>query len=89
MQYEGTFWIRRFRDAWESCTHKKAVAFAIFTLVWNLSSIAARIWAGKITNFREKVSFPFTSIYVAAIFTDRVGYLYHILRGCGPFHNPA
>ncbi|KAL3331650.1 hypothetical protein AABB24_032317 [Solanum stoloniferum] len=41
----GTFWIRRFRDAWESCTHKKAVAFAIFTLVWNLSSISARIWA--------------------------------------------
>ncbi|KAL3533088.1 hypothetical protein ACH5RR_006609 [Cinchona calisaya] len=41
----GTFWIRRFRDAWESCSHKKAVAFAIFTIVWNLSSIVARIWA--------------------------------------------
>ncbi|GMJ07697.1 reticulon 21 [Hibiscus trionum] len=41
----GKFWIRRFRDAWESCTHKKAVAVAIFTLVWNLSSIVARIWA--------------------------------------------
>lgn len=41
----GTFWIQRFRDAWESCAHKKAVAFAIFTLVWNLSSIIARIWA--------------------------------------------
>ncbi|KAE8689010.1 Reticulon-like protein B21 [Hibiscus syriacus] len=41
----GTFWIRRFRDAWASCTHKKAVAVAIFTLVWNLSSIVARIWA--------------------------------------------
>ncbi|KAK6783567.1 hypothetical protein RDI58_017021 [Solanum bulbocastanum] len=41
----GTFWIRRFRDAWESCTHKKAAAFAIFTLIWNLSSISARIWA--------------------------------------------
>ncbi|XP_055822894.1 reticulon-like protein B21 [Solanum dulcamara] len=41
----GTFWIRRFRDAWETCTHKKAVAFAIFTLIWNLSSISARIWA--------------------------------------------
>ncbi|XP_049414990.1 reticulon-like protein B21 isoform X2 [Solanum stenotomum] len=41
----GTFWIRRFRDAWESCTHKKAVAFAIFTLIWNLSSISSRIWA--------------------------------------------
>ncbi|KAK4712809.1 hypothetical protein R3W88_018716 [Solanum pinnatisectum] len=41
----GTFWIRRFRDAWESCTHKKAVAFAIFTLIWNLFSISARIWA--------------------------------------------
>lgn len=46
---EGTFWIQRFRDAWESCAHKKAVAFAIFTLVWNLSSIVARIWAGKFT----------------------------------------
>lgn len=41
----GTFWVRRFRDAWESCTHKKAVAFAIFTVVWNLSSVVARIWA--------------------------------------------
>ncbi|KAM7511647.1 hypothetical protein LguiB_010522 [Lonicera macranthoides] len=41
----GTFWIQRFRDAWESCAHKKAVAFAVFTLVWNLSSIVARIWA--------------------------------------------
>ncbi|XP_059286798.1 reticulon-like protein B21 [Lycium ferocissimum] len=40
----GTFWIRRFRDAWVSCTHKKAFAFAIFTLIWNLSSISARIW---------------------------------------------
>ncbi|KAG8367581.1 hypothetical protein BUALT_Bualt16G0086900 [Buddleja alternifolia] len=41
----GTFWIRRFRDAWESCSHKKAVGFAVFTLVWNLSSVVARIWA--------------------------------------------
>ncbi|OMO61744.1 Reticulon [Corchorus capsularis] len=41
----GKFWIRRFRDAWDSCTHKKAVAVGIFTLVWNLSSIVARIWA--------------------------------------------
>ncbi|KAF6162714.1 hypothetical protein GIB67_022373 [Kingdonia uniflora] len=39
------FWIRRFRDAWDSCAHKKSVAAAIFTLVWNLSSIVARIWA--------------------------------------------
>ncbi|KAK4857866.1 hypothetical protein QYF36_007408 [Acer negundo] len=41
----GKFWIRRFRDAWDSCSHKKAMAVAIFTLVWNLSSIVARIWA--------------------------------------------
>ncbi|GAA0168106.1 hypothetical protein LIER_22901 [Lithospermum erythrorhizon] len=41
----GKFWIRRFQDAWESCSHKKAVAFGVFTLVWNLSSIVARIWA--------------------------------------------
>ncbi|KAJ9128470.1 hypothetical protein P3X46_034978 [Hevea brasiliensis] len=39
------FWIRRFRDAWESCSHKKAVALAIFTLIWNLSSMVARVWA--------------------------------------------
>ncbi|KAK3189685.1 hypothetical protein Dsin_029246 [Dipteronia sinensis] len=41
----GKFWIRRFRDAWDSCSHKKAMAVAIFTLVWNLSSIVARTWA--------------------------------------------
>ncbi|KAJ4959463.1 hypothetical protein NE237_026574 [Protea cynaroides] len=41
----GTFWIRRFRDAWDSCTHKKAVAVASFTLVWNFSSVLARVWA--------------------------------------------
>lgn len=37
--------MRRFRDAWESCNHKKAVALALFTLVWNLSSVIARVWA--------------------------------------------
>ncbi|KAJ4840967.1 hypothetical protein Tsubulata_018161 [Turnera subulata] len=41
----GKFWIRRFRDAWDSCTHKKAVALGMFTLVWNLSSTVARVWA--------------------------------------------
>ncbi|CAH8358737.1 unnamed protein product [Eruca vesicaria subsp. sativa] len=41
----GNFWVRRFRDAWESCSHKKAVALALFTLVWNLSSVVARVWA--------------------------------------------
>ncbi|OAO94394.1 hypothetical protein AXX17_AT5G57310 [Arabidopsis thaliana] len=41
----GNFWMRRFRDAWESCNHKKAVALALFTLVWNLSSVTARVWA--------------------------------------------
>ncbi|PPS04219.1 hypothetical protein GOBAR_AA16463 [Gossypium barbadense] len=39
------FWIRRFRDAWESCTHKNAVAMAIFTLVWNQCSFVGRVWA--------------------------------------------
>ncbi|GAV83118.1 Reticulon domain-containing protein [Cephalotus follicularis] len=41
----GKFWIKRFHDAWESCSHKKAVAGFGFTLVWNLSSVEARIWA--------------------------------------------
>ncbi|XP_074371550.1 uncharacterized protein LOC141712480 [Apium graveolens] len=41
----GKFWILRVRDAWESCSHKKAVGFFIFTLIWNLSSMVARIWA--------------------------------------------
>ncbi|CAL0304929.1 unnamed protein product [Lupinus luteus] len=41
----ANFWIRRFQDAWDSCSHKKAVALGIFGLVWNLSSVIARIWA--------------------------------------------
>lgn len=41
----GKFWIRRFRDAWESCSQKKGVGFFVFTVVWNLSSIVARVWA--------------------------------------------
>ncbi|RRT57702.1 hypothetical protein B296_00023779 [Ensete ventricosum] len=43
----GNFWVERIRDGWESCTHKKAVAAAVFTLIWNISSTVARIWAGK------------------------------------------
>ncbi|TKY73113.1 Reticulon protein B21 [Spatholobus suberectus] len=46
----ANFWIRRFRDAWDSCTHKKAVALGIFGLVWNLSSVVARIWADIINS---------------------------------------
>ncbi|XP_028781981.1 reticulon-like protein B21 isoform X2 [Neltuma alba] len=41
----GNFWVRRFRDAWDSCSHKKAVALGIFSLVWNMSSVVARVWA--------------------------------------------
>ncbi|GJR65057.1 reticulon-like protein B21 [Tanacetum coccineum] len=41
----GAFWVQRFKDAWNSCSQKKAVAFGIFTLVWNFSSVVARIWA--------------------------------------------
>ncbi|KAF7838153.1 reticulon-like protein B21 [Senna tora] len=41
----ANFWVRRFRDAWDSCSHKKAVALGIFGLVWNLSSVVARVWA--------------------------------------------
>ena len=40
----GKFWLDRFRDAWESCSHKKAVVAAVFTLVWNVSSTVARVW---------------------------------------------
>ncbi|XP_021731361.1 reticulon-like protein B21 [Chenopodium quinoa] len=39
------FWVGRFRDAWESCSHKKALAFAVFTIIWNFSSVVARAWA--------------------------------------------
>ncbi|RCV30580.1 hypothetical protein SETIT_6G107100v2 [Setaria italica] len=41
----GKFWLERFSDAWESCSHKKAVVAAVFTLVWNVSSTVARVWA--------------------------------------------
>ncbi|VAH75318.1 unnamed protein product [Triticum turgidum subsp. durum] len=43
--HAGKFWLERFRDAWESCSHKKAVVAAVFTLVWNVSSTVARVWA--------------------------------------------
>ncbi|CAL5398677.1 unnamed protein product [Camellia sinensis] len=43
----GKFWIGQLRDTWESCSHKKVVAFGIFALIWNLSSVVARIWAGE------------------------------------------
>ncbi|CAM8929061.1 unnamed protein product [Rhodiola kirilowii] len=39
------FWIGRFRDAWDTCTHKKIIAGIVFSLIWNLCSIVARIWA--------------------------------------------
>jgi hypothetical protein len=42
----GKFWVERFKDGWEACTHKKAVAAALFTLFWNISSTTARVWAG-------------------------------------------
>ncbi|KAG6628076.1 reticulon-like protein B21 [Carya illinoinensis] len=38
------FWVRRFHDIWDSCSHKKAVAAATVFLVLNLSSTVARIW---------------------------------------------
>ncbi|XP_006659255.2 reticulon-like protein B21 isoform X2 [Oryza brachyantha] len=41
----GRFWLERLRDGWESCSHKKAVVAAVFTLVWNVSSTVARVWA--------------------------------------------
>ncbi|MBA0744973.1 hypothetical protein Gogos_007569 [Gossypium gossypioides] len=40
-----TIWKMTKLDAWESCTHKNAVAMAIFTLVWNLCSFVGRVWA--------------------------------------------
>ncbi|XP_042402384.1 reticulon-like protein B21 [Zingiber officinale] len=41
----GRFWLDRVRDGWESCTHKKAVAVAIFCVIWNISSTIARVWS--------------------------------------------
>lgn len=39
------FWLERSRDAWESCSHKKAVVAGVFMLVWNVSSTVVRVWA--------------------------------------------
>ncbi|KAM4133414.1 hypothetical protein ACJW30_01G326800 [Castanea mollissima] len=38
------FWLGRFHDIWDSCSHKKAVAAAAVFLILNLSSAVARIW---------------------------------------------
>lgn len=40
----GRFWLARTRDGWESCRHKKAVGAAIVVLIWNITSVVARIW---------------------------------------------
>ncbi|XP_042004405.1 reticulon-like protein B21 isoform X1 [Salvia splendens] len=41
----GRIWMKRFGEAWRSCSHKKAVGFGILALGWNLSSVVYRIWA--------------------------------------------
>ncbi|XP_047944746.1 reticulon-like protein B21 isoform X2 [Salvia hispanica] len=41
----GTMWMKRFGEAWRSCSHKKAVGFGVLALGWNLSSVVYRIWA--------------------------------------------
>ncbi|XP_028794096.1 reticulon-like protein B21 [Neltuma alba] len=38
-------WVKRVREGWDSCSHKKAAGIGIFGLVWNLSSVVVRIWA--------------------------------------------
>ncbi|EPS63768.1 hypothetical protein M569_11016, partial [Genlisea aurea] len=56
---QGRFWTRRFRDAWESCSHKKVVAFVVFALVWNsMMPLVTRLWTAfmlfvAFKNYRE------------------------------------
>lgn len=44
----GHFMLCRFWDAWNSCSHKKGVLVAVFLLVWNLSTVTARVWGAFI-----------------------------------------
>ncbi|KMZ66564.1 hypothetical protein ZOSMA_294G00160 [Zostera marina] len=40
----ATFLLNRARDAWDTCTHKKAAAATTFVVLWNLFSPSARAW---------------------------------------------
>lgn len=44
----GHFMLCRFWDAWNTCSHKKGVLVAVFLLVWNLSTVTARVWGAFI-----------------------------------------
>lgn len=44
----GHFMLCRFWDAWNSCSHKKGVLVAVFLLLWNLSTVTARVWGAFI-----------------------------------------
>lgn len=40
----GRFMLLRFRDAWNTCSHKKGVVIAVFLFLWNFSTVTARLW---------------------------------------------
>ncbi|KAH9299223.1 hypothetical protein KI387_030905, partial [Taxus chinensis] len=44
----GRFMLLRFRDAWNSCSHKKGVVVTVFLLMWNFSTVTARLWGAFI-----------------------------------------
>lgn len=77
------FWVRRFQDIWDSCSHKKAVAAAIGFLVLNLSSPVARIWEGEdgIVIFRNLAMFFFSlNILLTVLWVHAVFMLYVAFR---------
>ncbi|KAI4379330.1 hypothetical protein MLD38_005644 [Melastoma candidum] len=43
IQGHGKSWIRRMEDAWDSWSHKRAVGFVAFLILWNFSSAISRV----------------------------------------------
>ncbi|XP_057864798.1 uncharacterized protein LOC131072603 isoform X2 [Cryptomeria japonica] len=44
----GLSMLLRFRDAWNTCSHKKGVLVAVFLFLWNYSTVTARLWGAFI-----------------------------------------
>jgi hypothetical protein len=73
----GHFMLCRFWDAWNTCSHKKGVLVTVFLLVWNLSTVTARVWGAFILIvalrlYQQSVTTDLVNQNVESVTTDLV-----------------
>ena len=57
----GEQWLTLCGSSWKLCSHKKAVAVALFFIVWSFSSTLYRVWAGNRFELKTR-SYEFQSM---------------------------